>query len=356
MVDQPHLPVRSDLAGIEPYVSPQLPAEYRMNTNESPYPPPQELVDEVADELRNVRFNRYPDRDASALFGLLAEDTRWPREGLWIANGSNEVFLHLFLTFGGPERKVLTFEPTYSLHSLIARITGTSVVSAERDENWEVTVALAEAAITQHAPDIVVFCSPNNPTGNLERWDAIEVALQRAPLVVVDEAYVDFAGTKDASVASRLAEHPNLVITDTFSKAWSLAAARLGFLMAAPAVVEAMLKVRLPYHLSAVSQALGAAALRHRTSSGEILDRILVERDRIAEALESLDLHVYPSDANFVLFEVGERSAAVWQALLDRGVLVRNYPNHPRLGSCLRVTAGLPEETDAFLTALKEVL
>jgi histidinol-phosphate aminotransferase len=356
------LGVRPDLADLAPYISPQLPAKVRLNTNESPYPPPKELVDEVAEALRSEALNRYPERDANALVDGLAERTGWPREGLWIANGSNEVFLHLFLAFGGPERTCLTFEPTYSLFSNIARIAGTKVAAGARGPDWEVADDTVREALELHDPDIVVFCSPNNPTGAIESTSAIEAALEHAAMVVVDEAYIEFA-SPGSSFGPMLEKHSNLVIVNTFSKAWSLAGVRLGYLRTTPGVIEELLRVRLPYHLSTFTQLAGVAALGHEDDGARRVAAIAAERDRIVDALGEMGLGVYPSSANFVLFETGDRtnpdpdrSAAIWQKLLDRGVLVRHYPSSPVLASTLRVTAGLPEETDAFLEALRTTL
>jgi len=357
-----HLSVRPGLEDIEPYVSPQRPARYRMNTNESPYAPPQQLVDEVTRELAASEFNRYPDKDAKDLQTALCAHTGWPEEGLWIANGSNEVFLQLFLAYGGSNRKAITFEPTYSLHSLIARITDTGSVTASRPEGWTLDVPSVEVALDREDVDIALLCSPNNPTGAAEPLKVIEHLLQRVPLVVVDEAYIEFA-RPEASARSLLDEHQNLVITRTFSKAWRLAGARLGYLLAHASVVEGLHKVRLPYHLSSPSQLLGLAALRSSDATLEAVEAIKRERQAITEGLRGMGITAYASDANFVLFEVdaaggeaGEATTVLWESLLSRGVLVRSYAKDPLLSNCLRVTAGTPEETSAFLEAIEEVV
>ncbi|MFN2388095.1 MAG: histidinol-phosphate transaminase [Actinomycetota bacterium] len=351
----PPLSVRADLAEIEAYVSPQRPARFRMNTNESPFPPPAALVDEVAGEIRDIALNRYPDRDATGLFDAIARHNDWPRPGLWVANGSNEVFMHLFLAFGGPERSSMTFEPTYSLHTLIPRIAGTRTVQVARTDDFAIDVDAAVEAIVTDRPEIVIVCSPNNPTGDVEPLGAVEALLEHAPgIVVVDEAYAEFA-SPDESVRGLLGEHPNLVLTKSFSKAWRLAGARIGYMLAHPSLVAELARVRLPYHLSAVTQIIGEAAIRHSDETLELARAIAHERDRIAVELQALGVRSYPSRANFVLFEVDD-AAAVWSALLARQVLVRSYPGAPGLERCLRVTAGLPEETDAFLGAMGEVL
>jgi histidinol-phosphate aminotransferase len=349
------LSVRDDLAELEPYVSPQQEARYRMNTNESPYEPPDAVMEEVGAELRSARFNRYPDKDAAALLDALAADLGRPKESLWLANGSNEVFLHLFLGFGGPGRTSLTFEPTYSLHTLIPKITGTRTLSQPRDGNFAIDLDRAVDRLRLERPDVVIACSPNNPTGNQEPLTTIEALLEEAPgLVVVDEAYIEF-GSPEGSALSLLDEHPNLVVTRTFSKAWRLAGVRLGYMLAHPNLIADLARVRLPYHLSSISQAFGIAALRNRDAMLEAVGALAEERDRMAVELQAMGIMSHPSQANFVLFEVDDPQDT-WAGLLERGVLVRNYSGVPGLERCLRVTAGLPEETDAFLSAMGEVV
>ena len=355
MTDQPALKVRSDLEAVAPYVSPQQPATYRMNTNEAPYPPPVALIEEVTRGTEAIALNRYPDRDAVNLVDAIAQHSGWPREGLWVANGSNEVFMHLFLAFGGPGRTSLTFEPTYSLHTLIPRIAGTRTVQVARGPDFEIDLEASLASIRAEQPEIVIVCSPNNPTGGCEDVSTIEALLAAAPgLVIVDEAYGEF-DDHEHSVTSLLEDHANLAVTKTFSKAWRLAGVRIGYMLAAPALIAELARVRLPYHLSAITQLVGVSAINHATETLEMVRSIAGERDRIAQELAALGLKVYPSRANFVLFEVGDPDG-VWQRLLDQGVLVRNYSGAPGLERCLRVTAGLPEETDAFMAAMKVAL
>ena len=349
------LPVRPDLESMAPYVSPQMPARYRMNTNETPYAPPEQLVEEVAEQLKKVALNRYPDRDATDLYEAIGDRMSWPREGLWVANGSNEVFMHLFLGFGGPGRSTLLFEPTYSLHSLIPRIGNTKVVQLDRAEDLTIDLDSALAKIDEERPEIVIVCSPNNPTGMCEPIETTTALLERAPgIVVVDEAYMEF--TDDAkSVRPLLDTHENLVLVKTFSKAWRLAGVRIGYMLASPSLVEELARVRLPYHLSSITQLVGVAAIRHAAETLHLVEAIATERDRISAGLADMGIRHYPSDANFVLFEVDD-PPTTWKNLLEKGVLVRNYGNAPRLARCLRVTAGLPEETDAFLQSMREVL
>lgn len=343
--------VRSDLLDAAPYVSPQGPARYRMNTNESPYPPPRALVDEITQALEELALNRYPDRDASGLYSAIADHNGWSPEGLWVANGSNEVFMHLFLAFGGAGRRAMTFEPTYPLHSLIPRIAGTEVSSVARDDVFELDLDLAVREMRAKRPDIVIVCSPNNPTGGCEPMATIETLLAEAPgIVVVDEAYIEFASPEE-SVQGLLDSHDNLVVTKSFSKAWRLAGARLGYMLAAPDLIAELARVRLPYHLSTITQLIGEAAIRHTSETLRFVKALAEQRDRIAVELQAKGVKCYPSRANFVLFEI-EEAPRVWERLLARGVLVRSYPGVERLESCLRVTAGLPEESEAFLSAM----
>jgi histidinol-phosphate aminotransferase len=351
----PSLAARPDLVGLEPYMSPQLPARYRLNTNESPYPPPAGVCDEIAARVGALALNRYPDRDANRLCAALSERAEWPGAGIWIANGSNEVLMHLFLAFGGPGRCALSFEPTYSLHTLIPRIAGTRTVGAERGEGMRVDVDIAFRAIEVERPDVVMLCSPNNPSGGCEPRPVVEALAEAAPgIVVVDEAYGEFAGA-EASVRPLLGRHRNLVVVKTFSKAWRLAGARLGYLLADPALVQELVRVRLPYHLSGPTQAIGEVALAHQDELLAAVREVVAERDRIALELQRMGIVTFPSHANFVLFEVDEPDE-VWKALYDRGVLIRNYAGRRGLERCLRVTAGLPEENNAFLAALEAVL
>lgn len=349
------LSLRPDLEDVEPYVSPQLPARVRLNTNESPYAPPRTLTDALLREVEGMSLNRYPDRDARRLVDAIAAKWDRPADGVWVANGSNEVFMHLFLAFGGPGRTALTFEPTYSLHSLIPRLALTDVAHLPRGEGFAIDVDAALSWMSSHRPDVVIVCSPNNPTGNSTPNDAVARLCEGTDgIVVVDEAYGEF-GPDGATAVPLLREHDNLVVVRTFSKAWRLAGVRIGYLLAAPELVSAMAVVRLPYHLSTLSQAVGIAALEAEDETLEAVGEIVSERDRIAESLTGFGLNVMPSDANFLLFELPD-AAATWKALYERGILVRSYERSPVLGSYLRVTVGLSDENDAFLGAIEEVL
>ena len=352
---KPGLSVRSDLAGLEPYISPQRPARYRMNTNESPYEPSPAFESDLAAAISAVQLNRYPDKDASDLREALSLRTGWPQAGISVANGSNEVLLHLCLAYAGTGRSVLTFEPTYSLHGLIPRMTGAEVVQLRRDDIFEIDLGAAIEAIRNRSPEIVMVCSPNNPTGGMEPLPSIEALLEEAPgIVIVDEAYSEFADPGD-SARRLLAEHPNLVVTRTFSKAWRLAGARIGYALGDPTLIEGLALVRLPYHLSSLSQATALVALQHADECMRLAAAVAEERDRIAIELQAMGVKTFPSHANFVLFEVDD-PRRVWSALLERDVLIRIYPGTPGLEHGLRVTAGLPQEADAFLSAMQQVL
>ena len=353
MRDRP-LALRPDLDEVAAYVPPQQSARYRMNANESPYPPPPKLVDEVIDRIQSIALHRYSAHDPQFL-DRLAERVAWSGDGLWIGNGSNEVLLQLFLAFGGHARTSMTFEPTYPVHSHISKITGTETVQVERADDLLIDRDVAVEAVRDKRPEIVIVCSPNNPSGGCEPLATVRALLAESTgLVVVDEAYGEFA---DPEYSARLLldDYPNLVLLKTFSKAWRLAGVRVGYMLADPAVITDLERVRLPFSISSVTQMVATGALEHWQETLEIACAIAIERDRISVELQAMGVKTYPSDANFVLFEIDEADS-VWKALLERDVLVRNYPGHPRLGGCLRVTAGLPEETDAFLGAMEQVL
>jgi len=347
------LPLREDLRGRSPYGAPQLDVAVRLNTNENSYPLPDAVVDAIAKavqaELRDL--NRYPDRDAVALRTDLAD---YLGHGLtpanvWAANGSNEVQQQLLQAFAGPGRTALGFGPSYSMHPLLAAGTGTRWIGALRDPDFGLTPASAIAQIREHDPDVVFLCSPNNPTGTALDPAVIDAVLAAARgMVVADEAYAEFARPGTPSALGLLPGHPRLVVTRTMSKAFGFAGGRLGYLAADPAVVDAVQLVRLPYHLSALTQAAARAALAQRDVLLGTVDAIKQERDRIVSALRGRGIRVADSDANFVLFEVGGDQRIAWQRLLDQGVLVRDVG----LPGWLRVTAGTPAETDAFLSAM----
>jgi histidinol-phosphate aminotransferase len=350
-------PVRADLNDLTPYGAPQIDVPVRLNTNENPYPPSPGMVRAIADAVAEAAatLNRYPDRDAVELRKDLASYLGHGLTGahLWAANGSNEVIQQVQQAFGGPRRRALGFDPGYSMHSLIARVTCTGWVSAARDEDFGLDPERAAAVIRRTQPDIVFLTSPNNPTGTAAPMELIEAVCAAAPgLVVIDEAYAEFAREGTPSALTLLPRYPGLVVTRTMSKAFAMAGARIGYLAAAPEVVEKLLLVRLPYHLSAVTQAVARAALALAAEPLATVAKLRTERDGLVAWLRQRGLSVADSDANFVLFGEFESRRAVWQGLLDRGVLVREV-GPPRW---LRVTVGTPDEMAAFRAALDEVL
>ena len=349
------VPVRADLAAVEPYGAPQLDVAVRLNTNETPYPPPAAFFEQLAKRVAGLDLHRYPDRRAWALRTRLGERFGLPPERVWAASGSNEVLQQLFQAYGGPGRRVLLFTPGYSMHPLIAGVSLTGVAEVDLDDDLRLTAAIAERGVADHDPDIVCVASPNNPTGLPVPPDAIR-ALHDASraLVILDEAYVEFAHG-DVSGAELLDELPRLVVCRTFSKAWRLAGARLGYLLAHPWVIDDLRRVRLPYHLDALVQEAGLAALELADEMTAHIDQIAGERDRVHAALGALDgVTVWPSEGNFLLFRSGVPD--LFDRLLARGVLVRDFSSKPRLGGCLRVTIGTPGENDAFLSALQDAM
>lgn len=350
---------RDDVRALEGYHSPQLDVEIRLNTNESPFPPPPAFLDAWTDALRATPLHRYPDRAAAALRAGIADHLGQPAARVFAANGSNEVLQTLLLTYGGPGRRALVFEPTYPLHSHICRITGTTVVEGERDDDFRISASRAGALIAAERPSVVFVCSPNNPTGTVEPRATVEAvvgaALDHGPaLVVVDEAYGEFA---DHTALDLVADDLPVVVVRTYSKVWSLAAVRLGFAVGPPAVVAELDKVVLPYHLSAATQAAGVAALAFDEDMTERVATLVAERRRLEHALALLPgLTVFPSGANFVLVRSATDGHALWRGLVERGVLVRDFSRWPRLDDCLRITVGTPEENDRCVAALRAVL
>jgi histidinol-phosphate aminotransferase len=353
------LPLREDLRGRTPYGAPQLDVPVRLNTNENPYPPPAELVADVTAAVAEAArdLHRYPDRDAVALredlAGYLAHSTGVPLTvaNMWAANGSNEVLQQLLQAFGGPGRTALGFEPSYSMHPIIAAGTRTEWVPAPRRADFSLDVARAAAVVAEQRPDVVFVTSPNNPTGQSVPPAQLRTLVEAAPgMIVVDEAYAEFS-TRPSAIELLAEFGDRLVVTRTMSKAFAFAGGRLGYLAAAPAVVDALQLVRLPYHLSVLAQAAARAALRHGESTLDSVAKLIAERERVAESLSGMGFSVVPSDANFICFGRFEDAKRSWQDYLDQGVLIRDVgiPGH------LRVTIGLPEENDAFLAASKEV-
>lgn len=370
------LPLRPDLAGLEPYGAPQLELPVRLNVNEFPYAPPQVVIADIARAVTAAatNLNRYPDRDFDQLRAALAQylnneshltgAAQLQPSNIWAANGSNEVMLHLFQAFGGPGRTALTFVPTYSMYPEYARDTFTNWHTVDRNPDFSIDLEAAAKAIREVQPAIIILCSPNNPTGTALTLPQIEQILQVAqavtvpgtngqPVVVVDEAYGEFRRTGTPSALELLPKYPNLAVSRTMSKAFGAAGLRVGYLAAAPTMIDALRLVRLPYHLSAVTQAAALAALRHaelmQTQVAEIRDR----RDALVTWLaQQSGIETTPSDANFVMFGRFADRHRVWQQFTDAGVLIREV-GPP---GWLRVSVGTEAETEAFKAALTNIL
>jgi len=357
--------LRPDLRGRTPYGAPQLDVAVPLNTNENSYAVPADVVDAIVSSVAAVAsgLNRYPDRE----FVRLREDLAAYLTGttgvavtadqVWAGNGSNEVLQHILQAFGGPDRVALGFTPTYSMHPIITRTVGTRWVDGRRGVEgagiFDLDVASAVAQVRQHEPDIVFLCSPNNPTGTALGLDAVEAIYAAAPraIVVVDEAYAEFARAGTPSALTLLEGRGRLVVTRTMSKAFALAGGRLGYLAADVELTQALRLVRLPYHLSALTQAVACAALGHADGLLATVELLKTQRDRIVADLAEMGLDPVPSDANFVLFGGLTNEQVTWQALLDQGILVRDVG----LAHYLRVTAGTPQETGAFLDAMRRL-
>jgi len=347
--------MRPDLGLGEGYHSPQVEVAVRLNTNESPIPPPQAWVRAVQDQVGRIAWHRYPDRGAWALRKAVAGLHGVAPEQVWCANGSNEVLQTLLLAYGGPGRTAAVWEPTYALHRHIAELTGTTVLEGSRGPDLGLDRDGVLRMIEAGRPTVTFLCSPNNPTGEAADRDLVIDVIAAAPgLVVVDEAYGQFAPW---SAADLVAEDVPLVVTRTYSKTWSLAGLRLGYCLAPAQVVAGMERASLPYHLDSFTQVAGLLALDYVADMERRVAQIVGQRGRLAAALRHLPVDLWRSDANFVLFRPQGRSGdEVWSGLLDRSVLVRNCGSWPGLVGCLRVTVGTPEENDAFLAALTEVL
>ncbi|ONM46872.1 histidinol-phosphate transaminase [Nocardia donostiensis] len=353
------LPLRDNLRGKQPYGAPQLAVPVQLNTNENPHPPSRALVDDVAESIRAVAadLHRYPDRDAVALrTDLAAYLTRQTgfavtAANVWAANGSNEILQQLLQAFGGPGRRALGFVPSYSMHPIISEGIDTEWVTAQRAADFSLDIDAALAAITERRPDVVFVTSPNNPTGHSVTAAELARILDAAPgIVIVDEAYGEFSA--QPSALALIDRYPaKLVVSRTMSKAFAFAGGRLGYLVAAPAVIDAMLLVRLPYHLSVVTQAAARAALRHADETLAGVAELAAQRDRVATALQEMGYDVVPSDANFLLFGRFADAPCSWQRYLDNGVLIRDVG----IDGYLRTTIGLAAENDEFLRVSRQL-
>ncbi|MFJ6114656.1 histidinol-phosphate transaminase [Agrococcus sediminis] len=347
------LPIRDDLRGLTPYGAPQLDVPVRLNVNENAYRVPEavalDIVQEIARALPDA--NRYPDREFDALraafAGYLGHGLQSAQ--IWAGNGSNEVLQHVLQAFGGPGRSLLSFTPTYSMYPLLAQGVGMRWVPVPRADDFTLTPQAVREAIAEHDPDVVFLCSPNNPTGTAIDLETIEAAAEAARgIVLVDEAYAEFAHDRSRTALTLLERHPRLLVSRTMSKAFAFAGIRVGYLAADPAVIDALRLVRLPYHLSALTQAAAVAALRHSDAMLSRVDELRTQRDRIVDELTALGYRPYPSDANFVLVGGIDDPRATFEALLERGILVRDVG----LPHTLRITAGTAAETTALLSAM----
>ncbi len=352
--------VRPDLRALEGYHSPQVSVDIRLNTNEAPGSPPAGFAEAVAQAARDTQWHRYPDRAATKLRTGIAQfhtagGHNIDASQVFCANGSNEVLQTILLTYAGPGGTTLTFEPTYALHTHIARMVGANPVVAERGEDFALDLPVALAAIAEHKPAVTFLCSPNNPTGMVDSLETTKAVLDAVTdiggLLVVDEAYGQFA---PSTALDLLGEDVPMVVSRTYSKTWAMAGARLGYLVGPSEVVSELEKVVLPYHLDALKQAAGSAALNFLDDMDRRVSMITEQRGRVEAGLAELGATVWPSGANFVLFRPadgdGER---VWQGLLDQSILIRNTSSWDRLDGCLRVTIGTPDENTAFLEAMK---
>lgn len=354
------LPLRDELRGKSAYGAPQLHVAYQLNTNENPYSPSEELIADLIAEVRKISrdLNRYPERDAVELRESLARyitrqtGVEVNKEQVWAANGSNEILQQLLQAFAGPGRKALGFTPSYSMHPILSSGTQTEFVECPRAEDFTIDIDSALESIDKHAPDVVFITTPNNPTGDVTSLADIEKLIQAAPgIVIVDEAYAEFSPSPSA--VTLLEKYPTkLVVSRTMSKAFDFAGGRLGYFIAAPAFIEAVMLVRLPYHLSSLTQAAAVVALRHSEDTLSTVAKLSAERDRVVEGLDKLGYKVIPSESNFVFFGEFQDQHEAWKLFLERDVLIRDVG----IAGFLRTTVGLPAENDAFLEAAAAII
>jgi histidinol-phosphate aminotransferase len=350
------LPIRDDLRGQSPYGAPQKNVSIRLNVNENTHPMPDDVAEDIVARIAAVvrGLNRYPDREFTELRDSLAGylGHGLDRSNIWAANGSNEVLQQILQAFGGPGRSVLGFPPTYSMHSILAAGTGTRWVTGPRDADFELSADTAVAAVEAERPDLVFFCSPNNPTGTPVSLETIVAAYEATDgIVVVDEAYAEFAPADQPTALTLLPGRPRLIVSRTMSKAFAFAGARVGYLAADPVIADALRLVRLPYHLSALTQAAAIAALAHADEMLAMVDDIKTQRDRIVTELRQLGYKTYRSWSNFVLFGGVADPNAVFETLLAQDIIIRDLG----IDGHLRVSAGTEAETTAFLTAMARI-
>lgn len=339
------------------YHSPQVDVPVRLNTNESPFAPPGQWVERLAEIASSIRWNRYPDRSATDLRDVIAKRHGTIPGRVFVANGSNEVIQTILLAYGGAGRTVATFEPTYQMYSQIARVTGADVVSGERGTDFTLDTGEVERIMNTHSPAVTFLCNPNNPTGLVEPRANLEAMLRTSSgIVVADEAYAEFS---EWSAIDLVSDDACLAVTRTFSKTLSLAGLRVGYVIAPEWMIADLEVASLPYHLDAFKQAATIAALDYSAEMEARVALIKSERDRMSVAMTDMGVHVWPSGSNFVLFrpsDTPDGAAGIWMRMLDQGVLVRDCSSWDRLAGCLRVTVGTPDENDAFLRALDRAL
>ena len=350
--------VRADIALREGYHSPQIDVDVRLNTNEAPDAPPEGFHEALHSALDEVAWHRYPDRAAAALRARLAQRYGLDPSEVFVANGSNEVLQTLLLTYGGVGRKTALFEPTFAMHGHISKTVGSTVIEGDRADDYSLDLDEVRRVVTEHSPEVLFLCSPNNPSGIVDPPGTVEEVLSimdgTGGLLVVDEAYGQFA---DHSAVDLIDDDTPLVVTRTFSKTWAMAGARLGYVLGPSWLIAELEKTVLPYHLDSFKQAAGIAALDFSDEMDERVEGIKGERERMIAALGELPVTVWPSGANFFLFRADDMSGQeLWQALVDRSVLVRNCSNWPKISECLRVTVGSPEDNDRFLDAVTQIL
>ena len=352
--------IRKDLKLFEGYHSPQLAVEVRLNTNESPLPPPSQWVSEIQKVVATIEWNRYPDRDANELASQLAQSHGVQPNNVVSANGSNEIIQSILLAYGGNNRSSIIYEPTYAMHTQIAKITGTEIISCDRDGSLLCGHSGLETLRTTK-PNIVFLCSPNNPTGLIEPKEtiisALEYCSQNGSLLVVDEAYGEFS---DWSAIELVDNDAPIVVTRTFSKAHGFAAGRLGYAVGATRVIDGMKEVLLPYHLDSFKQIAGLTALKYKSEMAQRVEYLKLQREKVSKELKSLPLQVWRSAANFILFKpletVDMSGNDLWKALFSDSVLVRDCSNWPNLTDCLRATIGTEQENNSFIDSLKAIL
>lgn len=354
------MPMRSvrssapQLNGVTPYDPKYLPADAFLSANENPHDVSQEIRHEIMREIKKSAFNRYPDPLANELRDMIAEANGLDRDQVLVGNGGDELLFNIALAWGGPGRTFLNFPPTFSVYDNNARLTGTTIVDIPRLADYSIDEEAALARVAQGDIDYLIITSPNNPTGELASEAFMTKLLDSTDaLVMVDEAYFEFSRQ---TMRPYLAQHKNLVILRTFSKAFSLAGVRVGYVLGDPEVIREFIKVRQPYSVDSVSQAVARVVYKNRATFERGILNIIDERARIVDGLKKIPgVKPFPSDANYVLFRL-DNAASVWEALYAQGILVRDLSGSTYLENCLRVSICSAEENDAFLAALRDVV